>query len=330
MIVAQLNPGACRTYLLASPRTGETLLVDPVLPRVDRYLEELDRRGLSLRYVVDTHLHADHVSGGAALADRTGATWVVHRSAEVGFPTLHVHDGDVLHLGEAEVAVLHTPGHAPEHISLLASGHLFSGDFLLLGGRGAAPAAGATEGTAAHFDALARLAGLAPDVRVWPGHDYAGGRSSTLGLERRVNPRLRCPSLVDYERLVSREPDFEQAGIAARVNHLDARMVTAEALATSLGHAGAPVVLDVRERRECAEDPRFVPGSRLVPLGELEQALPVLEARLRSTIVCVCLSGGRSALAACLLDAAGFEHPRVLEGGIRRWAELDLPLDRAA
>jgi rhodanese-related sulfurtransferase len=78
------------------------------------------------------------------------------------------------------------------------------------------------------------------------------------------------------------------------------------------------------------EDPRFVPGSRLVPLGELERTLPALEARLRSPIVCVCLSGGRSALAACLLAAAGFEHPSVLEGGIRRWAELDLPLDRAA
>jgi len=69
-------------------------------------------------------------------------------------------------------------------------------------------------------------------VRVWPGHDYAGGKSSTLGLERRANPRLRCQSLVDYERLVAREPDFEQAGIAARVNHLDARVVSAEALAT--------------------------------------------------------------------------------------------------
>jgi glyoxylase-like metal-dependent hydrolase (beta-lactamase superfamily II)/rhodanese-related sulfurtransferase len=330
MIIAQLNPGACRTYLLASSRSGEALLVDPVLPRVDCYLEELERRGLSLRFVVDTHLHADHVSGGAALADRTGASWVVHRSAEVGFPALNVDDGDVLHVGELEVRVLHTPGHATEHIALLVAGHLFSGDFLLLGGRGAAPARGALHGAAAHYDALARLEALPGDVRVWPGHDYAGGQSSTLGLERRANPRLRCRSLIDYESLVAVEPDFEHPTIAARVNRLVARLVSAEALAASLGGAGAPVVIDVRERRECMEDPRFVPGSRLVPLGELERTLPALEARLRSPIVCVCLSGGRSALAACLLAAAGFEHPSVLEGGIRRWAELDLPLDRAA
>src|SRR5690349_19029491 len=118
MLFEQLNDGNCRTYLVASPDTQEAALVDPLLGREDHYLRVLKDRGLALRQVIDTHVHADHLSACALLRDRTGASHVVHAASTVAEGDGRVEEGQRIMIGTVPMEVLHTPGHTTDSMSL--------------------------------------------------------------------------------------------------------------------------------------------------------------------------------------------------------------------
>jgi hydroxyacylglutathione hydrolase len=188
----------CASYLIGGEAAGEAVVVDPAYA-IEPYLEEAERSGVRIVRVLETHTHADHLSGHGRFALEHGLPVSVHPLAEPAFPFDAVEDGDEVTVGEVKIRVLHTPGHRPEHCSYLVDGHLLTGDSLLIGDA-ARPdlAVEATEGATALFASLERLAGLPDDTEVDPGHvagslcatGISSARSSTIAMERLSNRAL--------------------------------------------------------------------------------------------------------------------------------------------
>ncbi|ATB44619.1 MBL fold metallo-hydrolase [Corallococcus macrosporus] len=184
------------TYLLADAATGAAALIDPVLEQVERDLKLLRERGLTLSVVLETHVHADHVTGAGVLRERTGAAVV---ASPRGAPCVDrmVRHGDLVRVGGLELHVLETPGHTDDSLSFLCDGRLFTGDALLIRGTGRTDFQNGDPGQL--YDAITRvLFRLPEDTEVYPGHDYAGHTVSTVGEEKRHNPRLAGRSREDF------------------------------------------------------------------------------------------------------------------------------------
>ncbi|MCX2727853.1 MBL fold metallo-hydrolase [Thermomicrobium sp. 4228-Ro] len=211
----------CAAYVVGSTDAGLAAVVDPRIDMVDEILELLEREGLQLRYIVETHNHADHVSGHHQLAEATGATIAVSALAGVAYPHLPLHDGDELELGEVVLRAIHTPGHRPEHIVIAVIDRtrgndpwlVLTGDTLFVGDV-ARPdlAIDGTEGAAALFDSLhQRLLQLPTGTLVFPGH-VAGslcGRVNnrmpltTIGFEKEHNPALHIRDRATFVRFMN-------------------------------------------------------------------------------------------------------------------------------
>ena len=184
-------------YLVICPATGLALGVDPGCdPQV--LLGEVQRRALSLVWVVNTHGHVDHTAGNAVVLAATGARLAAH-PADVPAAALPLADGSVLEVGQAQVSVLHTPGHTPGSLVLRAADALLTGDTLFVGRCGRADLPGSDP--AALYQSLTRLAGLPGTMQVYPGHDYGPQPLSTIAWERANNPYLQCPDLAAFIRL---------------------------------------------------------------------------------------------------------------------------------
>ncbi len=183
------------TYLLADRETGDAVIIDPVLDTIERDLGQIVDLGLTLRWTVETHVHADHITAAAALKDRTGCRTVVCKHAGIGCVDRAVGDGDRIEFGRYGLTVIETPGHTNCSVSyvtdagLHAPHRVFTGDALLIRG------CGRTDFQQGDAQALyravhARLYTLPDDTIVHPAHDYNGRTASTIGEERRLNPRL--------------------------------------------------------------------------------------------------------------------------------------------
>lgn len=206
------------SYLFGCVGKSAAAVVDPV-GEIERYLAVGDQHGMSIRYVIDTHVHADHISPGRALADAAGAEYVLHADAPVEYAFRGVRDGEVLGLGNVSIQVLHTPGHTPEHISLLVTDRtraeepwlVFTGHTLMVGDMGRTELdSSAEEGAAALFESAERLRTLTDHLEVFPGaysgsvcgRGLSGHPSSTLGFERRHNRAFRITDRAEFLRLM--------------------------------------------------------------------------------------------------------------------------------
>jgi glyoxylase-like metal-dependent hydrolase (beta-lactamase superfamily II) len=323
VIVHQMRAENCFAYFMVNADAREAALVDPRADRVEDYVQELTERGLRLRFVIETHTHADHLSGAAELRARTGAEVLVSASAVSKVATGRLRDGDRVTLGGHAIEVIASPGHTDDSISLLADAALLTGDALLVGG------AGRTDFQNGSPDALyetlhRRFASLPGELTVYPGHDYAGHTHSTLAQERQTNALLR---LTERDRFVATlraarqpKPADMDAIVAANIHGLrPSSRVTVEELAAALGGATPPLVVDVRLPAEY--DAVHLQPSMLVPLDELARRRDELP-RDRE-LVLVCRTGSRARLAAAELSAF---RTRVLEGGLVAWQEAGHPV----
>jgi len=191
MIFHQLfEPETCTyTYLLGCKRTRRAVLIDPVASEVDGYCKQLDELELELIYTMETHVHADHITGSGLLRERLGSKSVVHRDAGAMCADLLVTDGVLMQIGDLEFRVRHTPGHTSGCISFVMNDRVFTGDSLFIGGCGRTDFQQGDAGRL--FDSIHdKLFTLPPDTLVYPGHDYNGNTVSTIRQERDRNPRL--------------------------------------------------------------------------------------------------------------------------------------------
>src|ERR1700710_806335 len=204
MIFRQLfdAPSGTYTYLLASRRGGEALIVDPVLERVERYLQLMKELDLKLVKAVDTHLHADHITGLGALRDRTQCITAMGEQSQVDVVGMRLADGDALQIEGLSLEVIYTPGHTDDSYSFRMEDRVFTGDTLLIRGTGRTDF---QNGDArAQYDSIFnRLLKLPDETLVYPAHDYKGDTVSTIAEERAFNPRLQVKCVDEYAALMN-------------------------------------------------------------------------------------------------------------------------------
>lgn len=344
MIFQELNRSQCKAYVLGCERTHKAIVIDPSHNMVERYLAFLAYRRLSLDTVVDTHTHADHRSGCFLLNDLTGASVVMHRCAPVPRVTRHVTDGDVIEVGDLKLCVYHTPGHTPDSISLYTGGLLFTGDVLLIGGTGRADFAGGNAGE--QYDSITQKLFQLPDnTRVFPGHDYRGNTESTIGDEKRHNPRIAGRSRDEFIDLMNGIefplPDKIQEVLQPNQSAIDddrmsfpglgelnkVRQLTPDELNPLIEAHHAPLLVDVREIEELRGELGRIAGSLHIPLRELASRADELSDYRDAEIICVCRAGIRSTTAAAILTGLGFTHISNLSGGMLEWNDRGYPVE---
>ncbi len=204
MIFRQLFDSTSSTYsyLLASRHGGEALIIDPVLERVDRYIQLLKELDLRLVKAIDTHLHADHITGLDALRERTRCITVMGEQTKADVVSIRVTDGDRVDIEGLSLEALYTPGHTDNSYSYILPDRVFTGDTLLIRGTGRTDF---QNGDArAQYDSLfGRLLKLPEETLVYPAHDYKGDTVSTIGEEKAFNPRLQVKSIDEYVELMN-------------------------------------------------------------------------------------------------------------------------------
>ena len=215
----------CLGYVVASEKTRRAAILDPEAEMVEPMLDFVFERGLKPSYIIDTHTHADHISGARELKAKTVAKIVMHEKAPSSAVDLRVEDGDRLWLDdELPLKFLHTPGHAKDLVSILLPGRILTADALLIGscGRTDLPNGNATR---QYHTLYYTLRSLPDDLLVYPGHDYKGQSSSTLGQEKENNPKMNFPSEEEFVRYMERENPGNLTPVYQLAEALKANMV---------------------------------------------------------------------------------------------------------
>src|ERR1043165_8694435 len=329
------------TYLLASRPGGEALIIDPVLEKVDRYLQLVRELNLRLVKAVDTHLHSDHITGLGALRDRTHCITVMGENTKADVVSMRLAEGDKLTIEGLSMDVLYTPGHTDDSYSFLMRDRVFTGDTLLIRGTGRTDFQNG-DARAQYESLFGKLLRLPDETMVFPAHDYKGDTVSTIGEEKRYNPRLQVKSVDDYVTLMAnlKLPNPKMMDVAVPSNmkiglaqQEIARRGWALKAEQAIPLVGRPDVafVDLREAGERLKH-GAIPGSLHAPYPDLPEnvrAGGMLRELARATdrrIVFYCAFGERSAMAVQAAQDAGLLAAIHIEGGIDAWKRAQGPL----
>jgi glyoxylase-like metal-dependent hydrolase (beta-lactamase superfamily II)/rhodanese-related sulfurtransferase len=335
------------SYLLADPATRDAVLIDPVREQLERDLEVLRELDLTLRLAVETHVHADHVTASGLLRERLGCKTGIGERAGVLTADLRLRDGEVVHFGGCQLEVRATPGHTEGCVSYVCHREriAFTGDALLIRGCGRTDFQGGDAG-ALFASVRERIFTLPDDTRLYPAHDYRGRTVSTVGEEKRCNPRVGLArSREEFVGLMQRlelaypkrMDEAVPANLASGLTEpepacpsTDPRDRWAPVLRTPSGVAVLEPgwvepelarlrIVDVREPVEFCGRLGHLPGAELVPLAALTERAAAW--KRDEPLLVVCTYGTRSGKAAQLLERQGFERVASLHGGLRRWTD---------
>jgi len=345
MIFRQLFDSVSGTYsyLLASRPGGEAMILDPVIEKVDRYCKLLQELDLKLVKAVDTHLHADHVTGLGELRDRTQCITIMGEQSKADVVSMRVSDGDKVTIEGLSLDAMYTPGHTDDSYSYLMGDRVFTGDTLLIRGTGRTDF---QNGSArAQFDSIFnRLLKLPEETLVFPAHDYKGDTVSTIGEEKRHNPRLQVKSIDEYVELMGNlnlpNPKLMDVVIPANMHvglHQEelarqGRSLNAREAIESLGRTDV-LLVDLRESSERTKHgtlsgalhaPYPSIGENLKPGGMLREVAAATGRR----IVFFCAFGERSAMAVKAAGEAGLANTAHIAGGIDAWKKAGGPVLR--
>lgn len=336
--------GGCRSYVVGCDATGAAAVIDPALGQIERTIGLLAREGLTLRYVIETHTHADHFTAARMLRQRLGAPIVMHREAGARDVDLHLDDGHQLALGQLRMTAMHTPGHTRDSMCIAVDDRVFTGDTLLIGGTGRTDLP--TGDPEQLFDSLFGKLLLLPDeTKIYPAHDYLDKGCSTIGTERLSSKRLQHSSKADFVAMM-RSLDLAMPTHlteALRTNisgGTTVRQLLAEAAAATPFMAmdelnrrlearpNSFVILDVRERD--AWERGRIPGAQHLARGQLELKVDDHFPDPDTEILTVCEFGKVSTLAAATLRTLGFRRAIALDGGMKAWRDAGYPIDEGS
>ena len=343
MIFRQLFDGESftYTYLLASRPGGEALIIDPVLDRCDRYITLLDELDLKLVKAIDTHCHADHITGLGKLRDITRCITVMGQATTVDVVSMRVDDGDTIDIENISLRVLYTPGHTNDSYCFLWDDGLFTGDTLLIRGTGRTDFQNGSSFDAYH-SLFERILKLPDHIKVYPGHDYKGDTVSTIGEERAFNPRLQVSSADEYADLMSglslASPKMMDVAVPANLSIGQSLTIDPEIVSATVTvedailqiEGNAVLFIDLRETRE-RQITGIIPGSLHTPYLSLDDVIEdggLLNAMVRETgksLMLYCAYGERSALALQALKESGFDKITHLSGGMDAWISAGAP-----
>jgi sulfur dioxygenase len=335
------------TYLMASRRGGEALIIDPVIEKVERYLQLIEELDLDLVKAVDTHLHADHITGIGALRDRTQCVTVMGENTKVDVVSMRVAEGDALTIEGLALDVIYTPGHTDDSYSFVMGDRVFTGDTLLIRGTGRTDFQNG-DPRMQYESLFGKLLRLPDETMVFPAHDYKGDTVSTIGEEKAFNPRLRVKSADEYVDLMSKlhlpNPKMMDVAVPANMkvglaqDAIERRGWSLDA-AQTMALVGAPDMasgLALIDLREAAERERHVviPGALHAPYAKLREniepggLLYELAKATSKRLVFYCAFGERSAMAVQAAQDRGLAGACHLKGGIAAWKAAGGPLGR--
>ncbi|MDC3175562.1 MBL fold metallo-hydrolase [Candidatus Pelagibacter sp.] len=190
------------TYLIASAKGREALIIDPVEENVDEYVKYLKELDLKLVKVIDTHIHADHVTGASKLKNNTNCSTVMGENSPAETVDIRLKDEETIEIDQLKIKALYTPGHTSDSYSFLMNNYLFSGDTLLINGTGRTDFQNGSSKDA-YNSLFNKLLKLPEETILYPGHDYNGKKFSTIGNEKKFNPRLQVDSVDQYIEIMS-------------------------------------------------------------------------------------------------------------------------------
>ncbi|MSP51376.1 MAG: MBL fold metallo-hydrolase [Alphaproteobacteria bacterium] len=336
MLFRQLyeNVSSTFTYLLADGPGGEALIIDPVFERVERYLTLFEELDVRLVMALDTHVHADHITGLAALRDRTKCITAMGKMAKVDVVSFRFDEGDTVEIEGVRLDVMYTPGHTDDSYCFRMPDRVFTGDTLLIRGTGRTDFQNG-DPRAAYHSLVDKLLKLPDETLVYPGHDYKGDSVSTIAEERAFNPRLKVASADEYAALMQtvNMPNPKMMDVAVPANLKIGARQRAEGgetwsieAATAISGVAKPdvVLIDLRddnERRRAGA----IPNAVQVPYRDLVHALhpgglvhhEAIKGRKR--IMFYCAFGERSALAVKSAHESGLFNVCHIVGGIEGW-----------
>lgn len=350
-----MNPHYCLSYLISKEGSKEVVLIDPVLEHVNDYLKLLKNNDYKLKYIIDTHSHADHISGAAALKDHTDCDYIMHKNAPSQCVTISVDNEDELELLDTKVKVLFTPGHTDDSISLIFPDRIFTGDVLFLddGGAGRADLPGGSPSEL--YDTLQKILKLPDQLVVFPSHDYRKRKPSNIMSQKKNNPFLIKRTKDEFVSFLedlklgpadwmndvlkanyacARDPSAAwipvdtpacevKGTLEINVNEQIVTPISPKELKNRFDNNSTPLLIDVREKHELIGPFGHLSDIKHIPLLKLISNLENLSEYKNQEIIIVCRSGSRAFTASQIMQQTGFTNVRVLDGGMIAWRIIE-------
>ena len=324
------------TYLISSGKGREALIIDPVLEKVDQYLKLLNELELKLVKVIDTHIHADHISGIAELRDKTNCVTVMGDKTTADVVAMKVSDDEIIKIDGINLKALYTPGHTSESFSFLMDDRVFTGDALLIKGTGRTDFQNGNPKDS-YNSLFGKLLKLPDETLVYPAHDYKGEMVSTIIEEKRFNPRLQVSSIDEYVEIMNNlnlpDPkmmdiavpsnlnlgiDFNRQKVNNGIEPKEFNMIKKDTNA---------VLIDLREQVEIEKE-GMLNNSLVVPFPTMHEYLDKNKEQLKDKkILFYCAHGHRSTLAVQISKSYKFTDCCHLIGGLKNWKKEGLDLN---
>lgn len=329
------------TYIIGDTKTREVALIDPVLETVDRDLQLIKELDVNLVYILDTHIHADHITGAGEIRKVTEAKTAVSRHAQVDCADILLKDGQELWLGNKKISVMETPGHTASCVSFYFENMIFTGDALLIRGTGRTDF---QQGSSDHlYESIQKLFKLPAETLVYPAHDYRGHTASTIELEKKYNVRVGANrSKQDFLTIMSELklahpkkihealPANLKCGLINKSQVLTPQMVDGIPESSPqevYNHREKLLLIDVRRPDEFVGELGHINGSRLITQGpDLTKFLE--SGNRQQEIVFICRSGNRSSQAVTESIKLGYQRTINMSGGMIQWNEMKLPVSK--
>ncbi|MGL5820624.1 MAG: MBL fold metallo-hydrolase [Sarcina sp.] len=342
----KLDIDECYAYLVVN-KNDEAVIIDPKLDYADYYLNLLEEKNLKLVMIIDTHSHADHLSGGAYLREKTGVLYGMYETNNSSAVNKFFKDRENFNVGELEFKILHTPGHTNNSMSIICEDKFFTGDFLFLDGSGRDDLP--TGEYEAHFNSLKKIQDLPDYLIVCPGHNYGANNLATLYQVRKENPVLLCGTLEKFIEITKPDiaPESWMANVVALNNSGNTSLeafkipkaksvcqkgtatnksldnityITKEQLDEMLNSSYKPILLDVRNPEEFL-DLKPIEGIINIPIENLSKRIGELEPYRGETFISICKSGGRAMKGAKMIQKLDMGKVFVLQGGMEKYRE---------